>query len=360
MKPFFNRLNYSFGNEDWRTERKALNIKPSDRVICITASGDRPLHLLLDDCQELLSVDLNPIQNHLLRLKMAAMSSLDYDSYLAFLGAEPSHKRLDMLEHLNEKLPVATAAYWQKHKHMVAKGVLYQGKIERLTKSLAKYLWIFRSKKIKQLFQFQNIEDQKKFVSEVWDTFLWRKVFEIGMNPLFTRSLLKDPGLYENFGTHIHPGKYFYQRMNDSLSRHLANENLFLSFVFRGKVEKQAYPPSLTREGTDIIRKRLHKISINHANIIDFLEQQKENSIDCFSISDVASYLSLKDYERLTKAIVRAGKPGARFCLREFMSSHTLPHDVVEHMKREPHLEKELERDDIAFVYRFQAGTLHK
>ena len=49
MTFFFSRLSYSFGNEDWRTEKRALGIRPHDQVLCITASGDRPLNLLARD-----------------------------------------------------------------------------------------------------------------------------------------------------------------------------------------------------------------------------------------------------------------------------------------------------------------------
>ena len=73
MGSFFSRLSYSFGNEDWRTEQDALKIKSGDRVVCITGSGDRPLHLLLSEGQEVVSVDANIFQNQLLHLKAAAL-----------------------------------------------------------------------------------------------------------------------------------------------------------------------------------------------------------------------------------------------------------------------------------------------
>ncbi len=38
---FFKQLCYTFGNEDWITEKDALRINPSDRVLCITAVIDR-------------------------------------------------------------------------------------------------------------------------------------------------------------------------------------------------------------------------------------------------------------------------------------------------------------------------------
>ena len=70
MSRFYERLNYSFGNEDPFTELKALRIKPSDTVVCVTASGDRPLNLMSCPLEKIYCVDLNPIQNHLLSLKL--------------------------------------------------------------------------------------------------------------------------------------------------------------------------------------------------------------------------------------------------------------------------------------------------
>lgn len=113
MKRFFSRLSYSFGNEDWQTEQKALRLKATDRAVCITASGDRPLHLLLGDVGEIVSVDANPIQNHLLKLKIAAMKKWDYSTYLAFLGGESHPNRLSLFNMLLPDLSEETASFWK-------------------------------------------------------------------------------------------------------------------------------------------------------------------------------------------------------------------------------------------------------
>ena len=89
MASFFSQLRYSFGNEDWQTEKEALDIKPQDVVLCITASGDRPLNLLTRECQRMVCVDANRIQNHLLELKAAAIAVLDYKTILDLLELFP-------------------------------------------------------------------------------------------------------------------------------------------------------------------------------------------------------------------------------------------------------------------------------
>lgn len=355
---FFSRLSYSFGNEDWITESRALKIKSGDRVLCITASGDRPLHLLLDDCKEIVSIDANNIQNHLLNLKMAAMKELDYEEYLAFLGATPSHNRKEVLPQVVASMSSESGQYWLQNKRSIAAGILYQGALEQWSKKISRVIRSLRGKKVKKLFELHNIEEQRKFVTKHWDQFFWRKAFDLALNPLFTRLVLKDPGLFDNVDSTITPGSYIYKRMNACLMSNLARESPLMSLFLKGKVEKDAFPPYLTNEGFDIIRKRVDRISTKTTDLISYLESAADNSFDVFSISDVASYIGQDDFNRLMYAIYRTAKPGARFSIREFLSRHKIPTELLPFFVRDSSLEKELEKEDRCFVYRFMVGHI--
>lgn len=70
---FFHTLNYSSCNEDGLTELRALDVQPGDHVCCITGSGDRVLHMLLGNPDQVSAFDLNPAQNYLLELKISAI-----------------------------------------------------------------------------------------------------------------------------------------------------------------------------------------------------------------------------------------------------------------------------------------------
>lgn len=369
MPDFFSRLSYSFGNEDWNTEQKALNIRSGDRVVCITASGDRPLNLLLNDC-ELTSVDLNPIQNHLLSLKIAAMRELDFDHYLSFLGANPDNSRQETFKKLATHMHPDAAKYWMKNPKMISKGVLYQGALERILDWVSSGLQLFRGRKIEKLFSFKDVEQQREFVKKEWDNRVWQKTVELAFHPRVTRKLIKDPGAYLNLeGTHgagfyrdgtANVGKYLYNRITQSLESCLANENIILSLVFKGKVLPEAYSPYLTEQGTSIIKNRLDQCQIKTVDVISFLESAEEASFDCFSLSDVASYISPEQFNRLMHAIYRTARPGARFSIRQLFSNHQFPVDLIPHFKRDHQLEQQLEREDRCFVYKFMVGEIVK
>jgi len=357
MTKFFSRLSYSFGNEDWKTEKRALKLKPEDQVLCITASGDRPLNLLFRNCKKIVCIDANPIQNHLLCLKIAAMKSLNYQDYLAFLGVVPSEHRLKTLQKVMLKMNKETAHFWLQNKKMIQKGIIYQGAVERLTKITARCASIVRGKKIKRLFEMDDLEEQKKFVAREWDTPIWRKFFEFALKPFITRYIIEDPGLM-NIGSAINPGVYFYERINESLKRDLAKKNLLLALLFTGKVPKESFPPYLTEEGIQAIKPRLQRLEVKTLDVITYLESLSESTFDVFSLSDVISYMSYPNFIRLLQAMIKTAKPGARFCLREFLSSHEIPQELQPYFIRDESLEQELEKQDNCFVYRFIVGNV--
>jgi S-adenosylmethionine:diacylglycerol 3-amino-3-carboxypropyl transferase len=82
---FFEKINYSASNEDGDSESEALQIRNSDVVLCITGSGARTLDLLIDNPSKIYSIDFNPTQNYLLKLKMAAYQALEYEEFCEFI-----------------------------------------------------------------------------------------------------------------------------------------------------------------------------------------------------------------------------------------------------------------------------------
>lgn len=360
MGSFFSRLSYSFGNEDWETEQEALNIQKGDRVVCITGSGDRPLHLLMSEGEEVVSVDANPYQNQLLNLKAAALQALDHHQYLSFLGARKGDAPLTLYPKLIAHLPPGSAQFWNAHLGMVAKGVLYQGSIEKLCQILAFLIGCLRRKKVQKLFEFEDIEEQKEFIRQEWDTPMWRGAFAIALHPLVTRMFVKDPGLYNHLGKDIRPSEYVRDRINKGLGMHLAKNAMLVNLAFKGKVPERALPPYLQRGESELIKARLSHLKVQNSDILTYLESMPDASFDAFSLSDVASYLSENDFFRLTKAILRTAKPKARFCMRQFMSNHQIPTELAKHFKRDRKLEKKLEAEDNCFVYRFTVGEVKK
>lgn len=361
MNDFFSRLSYSFGNEDWNTEYQALKVKPNDKVVCITASGDRPLNLLLQDCRQVVTVDANKIQNYLLKLKSAALKELDHEEYLDFLFARKGFIPQETIDRVLKWLESDCKEYWFKRQSKLQKGIVYQGWVEIITRRVQFFTKLFRGEKINKLFAMHDIEEQKKFVEKEWDTKNWRRVFKWTLNPFFSKWILRDPGMYFNISSQIgHPGQYLYNRMHSYLTSGLAKRSLLLSLLLTGKVSEEAYPPYLVKDTSKIIKERLDRLQIQTKDIISYLESTQDNQFDCFSLSDVASYIDTNNFERLLKAILKTAKPGARFSIRQFMSEQYIPDYLKKHFVRDSLLESKLDKEDHCCVYRFMVGTIEK
>lgn len=360
MTDFFSRLSYSFGNEDPKTEHKALKIKPGDRVLCITASGDRPLHLLLDDPEEVVSIDINAVQNYLLDLKTSSMKHLTFQEYAQFLGLSECKSRAVTFEKVSQHMDKSASEYWRRNFDQIERGVLFEGAMEKFSLNVSRVLKTFRRGKVKELSKIQSLDEQKQFLKSKWNTISWRKSFEWLINPYLARWVLRDPGMYAFLGKGIHPGKYLYHRMNNSLNNFTIRENPLLSYLWLGKVFEEGHPPYLTEQGIEKIKPRLNRLKTVTKDLISYIEQAPANSFDAFSCSDVASYISQKDFDRLIRAICYAAKPGARFSIRQFMSDHQFPSECVSLFQRDHKLEQELQDEDKCFVYRFMAGTINK
>lgn len=360
MENFYTRLSYSFGNEDWKTEQKALKIQPTSRVLCITASGDRPLNLLSTELHELISIDANPMQNALFDLKKAAIKNLDYDDYISFLGVDSHPNRLQTYSTLEKDLSPTSVASWLRHQDKISRGVLYEGALEKWLKLACKLIHPFRGKKINKLFSFDDLEKQRVYLKKYWHTYIWKKFFHLSLHPWITRSYFKDPGLYAYVDRNLHIGNHIYDKLHDFLNRSLAKESILLSLLLKGRVDKGNFPPYLNKEGFEQIKKRIDRVKFETSEIGSYLEKAEENSIDCFSCSDIASYLSKSNFIRLLNGMLRTAKPGARFCMRQFLSNYDIPPELASHFKRDTALEQELEKEDCCFIYRFICGTIQK
>ena len=84
------RLFFAQVREDPRVEIMALAPRASDRVVVVSSGGCTALSLLAAGAGEVHAVDVNCTQNHLVELKVAAVSLLHRFDAIRFLGALPT------------------------------------------------------------------------------------------------------------------------------------------------------------------------------------------------------------------------------------------------------------------------------
>lgn len=360
INDFMTTLNYASCNEDWRSEWDALTITPDDRILCITGSGDRPLNLLPQNPRKVIAMDLNPIQNDLLRLKMAAMRKLPYDEYASFLGLTDGRDRQGSWRKVQEGLPEECRKFWDGHTNVLEKGVIYRGRWENHLRKMALIANGMRRATIRRLFAFDDIKKQRRFVEKRWDRWWWKLTFEVLGSAAFSRIFFGDPGFYQYVDRGMNIGRYVFEGMKRYLCNHLARESFMLSLMFRSKLSEYDLPPYLDPGCVEGIIERMDRIEIRTGNLLELMETAKEKSFTKYSLSDVPSFLDQKGFERLLEGIVRSGAPGARFCIRQFLTDHVVPHRFEGILVREPDLENCLRNRDRSFAYRFIVGRVRE
>ena len=222
---FHETLNYASVNEDWRTEATALRIGKADHVLCVTGSGDRPLDMLALDPARVVAIDRNPAQNRLLALKIAAMRSLEYEDYAAFLGLTRASRRwrAEVWQELQGSLASDCRTFWRANRGMILAGVIYRGRWERFYRRVATLVGVLRPRMIPRLFEFDDIEKQRAYVRAHWERPAWKAAFHVVCSPITSRLVLGDPAYYLH--AQVRLAETMYGRIQASRERHLAREN---------------------------------------------------------------------------------------------------------------------------------------
>ncbi|KAK5723099.1 hypothetical protein LTR17_013969 [Elasticomyces elasticus] len=104
---------YAFTWEDSRTDARLLKITNEDVILAITSAGDNILSYALERPKRIHAVDLNPAQNNLLELKVAAFRALEYQDMWKLFG-EGKHEDFQkvLLEQLSPYLSSQAFDYW--------------------------------------------------------------------------------------------------------------------------------------------------------------------------------------------------------------------------------------------------------
>jgi S-adenosylmethionine-diacylglycerol 3-amino-3-carboxypropyl transferase len=285
---------------------------------------------------------------------MAAMATFPYEQYVSFLGLRRGSNRIQQLK----SLPSNIGELWLNYEKMIEDGILYAGRWERYYQSIGRFAGLIRGNPIRTLFEFDDLDKQQVFVHEVWDRTWWKCLFVMFCSPFLSRILFKDPAFYAYVSSEISVGRYIFENMVRILNKYLARKNFMLSLIFRGQLPDEDLPPYLVLDSVNTICQHLNRIQVHTANLLDFLEEAPAKSFTKFSLSDVPSFLNPAEFERMLNGIIHAAAPGARFCIRQFLTDHYLPPRFTSLLHRETNLEEELHLEDRAFVYRFIVGTV--
>ncbi|KAI0169166.1 hypothetical protein GGR52DRAFT_592975 [Hypoxylon sp. FL1284] len=160
---------YAFTWEDSRVDERILKLKSDDVVLAITSAGDNLLSYALQSPARIHAVDLNPAQNHLLELKVAAYSSLPYEDFWKMFGeGKHANFRSLLISKMSPHLSSRAFQYWLNNHQIfsTSKGGLYDTGGSK--HAIRIFRWVTRvfgcRSAVKQLLAAKTLNEQR----EIW------------------------------------------------------------------------------------------------------------------------------------------------------------------------------------------------
>ncbi len=347
----FKGVLYSKCWEDPQIDREAFTIQKNDVVFSITSGGCNLLSFLIDDPESVIALDLNPNQNHLLELKMAAFRNLQYTDLLEFLGVRKCNNREEKYESLKTDLTESARNYWDKNPKQLERGIIHCGRYEDYMGLLRNCLRLIVSKKnISQFFETDDTEARKILFEKEWNNRRW-KIFTKVLLSRRTMSLLFDKAFFKYLETDLSFGEHFAEKVRKALTQLPIKENYFLRYILLGNYDEKYLPPYLRRENFELIRSRLHRIRIVTNSCYTFLKQQPDDSITKFNFTNVFEWISGEAFTELLEQTIRVAKDGSVITYRNLLVPREHPEALSGSIISNKELAGRLHSKDLSFIY---------
>ena len=144
----------------------------------------------------------------------------------------------------------------------------------------------------------------------------------------------------------------FYNRAKNAMRNIPIQDNYFLALYLLGKYRNQVEIPEYLKETNfAVLKERVTRIQVITMDAKDWLRSATDDSVNCFSLSNICELKSESDTQLLFDEITRVGKNGGRVCFRNLMIPREVPEPLKNVVVKNIDLSKKLLADDRSFVY---------
>ncbi|MCK5608324.1 DUF3419 family protein [Candidatus Pacearchaeota archaeon] len=339
--------------EDPEIDRQAFNIDPGDVVFSITSGGCNVLAFLIDNPRKIIALDLNPCQNYLLRLKIAAFKILNYNTLLEFLGVTPSTWRLGLYSDLRPHLKQESRDYWDKQPTKIKAGIIHSGRYEGYMRLLRKWFNRLMGKSLaKKLFAINSQKERVMLYKKKWNNMRW-KFFTRLLLSRAVMTLLFDKAFFAQLENTFSFGKHFRNIIKRAVTELPLRENNFFAYILLGQFYSlQHLPVYLREENFDVIRSRLDRIELVCGKCEDYFTTLPPDCISKFNFTNIFEWMSPEDFEKLLRETVRVAKDGSIITYRNLLVPRSRPESLAQWIEPQKELSEKLHKRDLSFIYK--------
>ncbi len=290
MNADFNIIRYANVWEDPRVLLKAVyNREPRGRYLSVASAGDNVFALLTLDPETVIAVDVSAVQLYLLELKMAAISQLNREDVLEFLGYRNCQNREEVFGKIKSKMSESAQLYFEKNvATWKQNGIIHSGKFERYFQYFSKYILplIHSSRTIEELFQRKSADEQRAFFEKKWNSRRWRLIFRVFFSKWVMGRLGRDPEFLKQVTISV--SEFILRRAEQQISSIEAQSNPFLRYNLTGSFG-ELLPFYLSEENFGVIKSRLNRIRLHCGYAEDAIEQY--GKFDGMNLSNIFEYM---------------------------------------------------------------------
>jgi S-adenosylmethionine-diacylglycerol 3-amino-3-carboxypropyl transferase len=321
------KLFFAQVREDPRAELAALRPTSDDVVVTVSSGGCTALSLLAAGAGQVVAVDLNATQNHLVELKAAA-TALGSRSAVAFLGALPSSTRRGTYAGLRSALTPEARRHWDDRPSAIAGGVLRAGVSERFIGAVvtALKLAVHPRSRVDRLLGCRTVAEQRELFDREWNSRRWRLLFVVLCNRLAFRSTY--PAQF--FAEVENPSfaRYFRQLAEHAIAELPVADNYFLHEMLTGRYpvgQVNGVPPYLSVAGAMEVVASRDRLELVDGGYVSYLQTRPDGSVNCFALSNICEWMSSAEIDALFREVLRTAAPGGRLVYRNFVGWTELP-----------------------------------
>ena len=302
------RLRYGLVWEDHRTLYQALDLGAEDHALIITSAGCNALNALLAGPRQVTAIDLNPVQNQLLRLKAHVVAHHPPAVLRGLLGLAGPAAVAAATTALRATLPPDAYECWAAYLTQHPTGLLLAGQLERYVTGFLPTLPAAWQARLRHLLTFDTVPAQLTyFEAELNQPGFRTRFIDYFDAANFSRG--RDPRLFRYAADA--GGATFFGRLRRHLGRHLAQDNFFFRFLFFGpeNLPEELLPPCYQAANHARLRARLDRLRLVTGEATEFLLSEAGQSITKASLSNIFEYVSPAEFGRVSRALSQRPQP---------------------------------------------------
>jgi S-adenosylmethionine-diacylglycerol 3-amino-3-carboxypropyl transferase len=343
-------LAFSQVREDYNIELRVIDrlIQTQNyplRILLIASGGCTALSLLtLPEVGEIVAVDANIAQLHLVELRRQALLHLPLVEQLDLLGTNleiSASNRLELYQKITDKLPTSTRKYWNDRPAEISFGVNRVGRFEGLFRELSARFVEVGLDPIAEPITAINSKHWRSIFAEVFDRDRLIATFgESAVNYSMDRSF----------------GEHFADVFARALQKYQLTDNYFITQVWRDRYADgiDGVPLYLQPQAQLAIEKfGTDRLKLYHGIFIDkLLELGTDRPFDLIQFSNISDWMPRHDLNAMVKTAVNFLNPGGALIGRRLNGDHHLVTVMNDWITVDREFSHELLELDRSYFYR--------